>query len=224
VNPRGTLIVLAGRGETNGVYQRLGRRLSADAYRVRVVGDVTADPASSALLVRGLLDESSPDLPRVLVGSDAGALLALRIAAQHPAGLTGVVVAGLPLDRGGATDQVDAVALRSACPGHRGVLLDPTLVDLHAVERPIPADLAAPAPEVLRVPLLAVHGAADQVAPLEAARAYVGSAAHGRIAVVDAGRHDILNDVSHRSVAATVVLFLEQLRNAGVPTVELLAS
>ena len=35
------------------------------------------------------------------------------------------------------------------------------------------------------------------------------------------GRHDILNDASHRSVAASVVLFLERLRvGAEKPLVE----
>ena len=32
-------------------------------------------------------------------------------------------------------------------------------------------------------------------------------------AVIAGGRHDILNDVTHRSVAATIVLFLERLRH-----------
>ncbi len=35
--PRGTLVVLPGRGETAASYERFGRRLSADAYKVRYV-------------------------------------------------------------------------------------------------------------------------------------------------------------------------------------------
>ena len=34
---RGTVIVVPGRGEGSATYQRFGRRLAADAYRVRVV-------------------------------------------------------------------------------------------------------------------------------------------------------------------------------------------
>ena len=34
---RGTIIVVPGRGETRATYTRFGRRLAADAYRVRVV-------------------------------------------------------------------------------------------------------------------------------------------------------------------------------------------
>lgn len=38
--------------------------------------------------------------------------------------------------------------------------------------------------------------------------------------LVDGGRHDLLNDLSHRSVAATIVLFLESLRaGPGLPPV-----
>lgn len=32
---RGTVVVVPGRGETRATYGRLGRRLAADAYRVR---------------------------------------------------------------------------------------------------------------------------------------------------------------------------------------------
>ena len=47
----------------------------------------------------------------------------------------------------------------------------------------------------------------------EARRRYAQLGAEELTVVVD-GRHDILNDASHRSVAATVVLFLERLRSA----------
>lgn len=45
---RGTLIVLAGRGEHGGVYERFGRRLAFDAYRVR------APVAAAAALAEGV--------------------------------------------------------------------------------------------------------------------------------------------------------------------------
>jgi hypothetical protein len=34
----------------------------------------------------------------------------------------------------------------------------------------------------------------------------------GRLVTIAGGRHDVLNDVTHRTVAATIVLFLERLR------------
>jgi len=58
--------------------------------------------------------------------------------------------------------------------------------------------------------VLVLHGTADVVTPVEdAIGPYAGRA---RIRLVEGGRHDILNDLSHRSVAATIVLFLESLR------------
>ena len=66
----------------------------------------------------------------------------------------------------------------------------------------------------------AFHGGADVVAAPAAALAYYGDVPNSRVAIVQDGRHDILNDVSHRSVAATIVLFLEELRNNAVPTLQ----
>ena len=37
IGPRGTLILLVGRGENGDVYNRFGSRIAADAYRVRTV-------------------------------------------------------------------------------------------------------------------------------------------------------------------------------------------
>jgi hypothetical protein len=106
VNPRGTLVVIPGRGEGPSVYERFGRRLAADAYRVRVV----TDPVANEALILG------------------------------------------------------------------------------------------------------IHGADDQVSPLAQARARYATAPAAELVVINGGRHDALNDQTHRTVAATIVLFLERLR------------
>ena len=62
IRPRGTLIVLTGRGEPTTVYGRFGRRLAADAYRVRVVETRLDDLDATRREVAALLDE--PGLPR----------------------------------------------------------------------------------------------------------------------------------------------------------------
>lgn len=218
-SPRGTVIVLAGRGESAGVYGRLGRRLSADAYRVRAVGDVTASVSRSAQLVRSIVAESTVG-PVVLVGSDAGAVLALRLASERHSGVAAVIAAGLPNGTGIAGDAQAQLEVRTACPVHRGVLADPGLFDPLALSRDIPAHLTLPRPQDVGVPVLAFHGGADLVASPEAALAYYDDVPSSRVAIVAEGRHDILNDVTHRSVAATVVLFLEELRNNAVPTLQ----
>ncbi|MYV54557.1 lysophospholipase, partial [Streptomyces sp. SID3212] len=45
IAPRGTLFVLPGRGEHPLVYERFGRRLAADGYRVHALPTTPADRA-----------------------------------------------------------------------------------------------------------------------------------------------------------------------------------
>lgn len=211
VKPRGTVIVLAGRGESASVYARFGRRLSADGYRVRSVRDVTEGVARSAQLVRNLIAESDAG-PVVLVGSDAGAVLALRIASDRKSSVAAVIAAGLPRGQGLIADEETQLIVRSGCPVHRLVLTDRNAIDLTALSRDLPADLTLPRPADITVPLLAIHGSSDVVATPAEALTYYNAVPDARIAIVKDGRHDILNDLTHRSVAATIVLFLEELR------------
>jgi hypothetical protein len=53
LNPRGTVLVIPGRGEQPAVYERLARRISADAYRIRVLHDPTSDAAITLAQVTG---------------------------------------------------------------------------------------------------------------------------------------------------------------------------
>lgn len=200
IAPRGTIIVLVGRGETAAVYGRLGRRLATDAYRV-VVLDEDIDAGLAQVL---------PDAvrPVVVLGSDEGALEAVRVGARGD--VDAVILAGLPI-----SDQVlgDDLELRTACPNHRKILTS-SAVPLASVVLP---DLSSrlTALRAPRVPLLAIHGAADQVSPAVDAVARYERLGATKIHVIRGGRHDILNDLTHRSVAASVVLFLEELRDGG---------
>ena len=69
------------------------------------------------------------------------------------------------------------------------------------------ADLAR-----IRQPALGLHGTADPVSPLDAARERYRQAPRAELVSIAGGVHDVLNDVTHRTVAATIVLFLERLR------------
>lgn len=207
--PRGTLVLLPGRGETDATYQRLGKRLSADAYKVRLVPvDLDDVVGTRERIEKVLADESLPS-PKVLLGADSGATLAATLVAEVDA--DAAVLAGIALPgsdvAGGWEQQVEA---RSACPVHRGVLDGDLLFDRHALQRPLPwpaLELAAP-----DKPVLVVHGSADTVTPADGALAPYSGASGARVWLVEGGRHDVLNDVSHRSVAATIVLFLESLK------------
>jgi pimeloyl-ACP methyl ester carboxylesterase len=216
VEARGTVIVLGGRGDTPAAYARLGRRLSADAYRVRVVGDVTAPRSRTTELAKNLLREGGTD-PVVLLGVDAGALLALRFAVAAPHLVAAIISVGLPPQLPSVPEGVAQLPLRTRSPEHWATLANPAIVDPGALSRAIPDDLEPPSPGDVTVPVLGVHGDSDPVAPLAEALEYYGGIPSVRVFVVEGGRHDSVNDASHRSVAATIVLFLEELRN-GTPT------
>jgi alpha-beta hydrolase superfamily lysophospholipase len=205
LRPRGTLIVLAGRGESVDVYARFGARLAADAYRVHALPDAAADATTTAQAVDALLAGGDPR-PHVLVGSDAGALVALALATDRP--VDAVVAAGLPTTQHTVEDEVDA---RTACPVHRAVA--ERAIAAGALARLLPDELLTTDLTTVPVPVLALHGEADTVSPLEAALARYAALSRVEVATVRDGRHDVLNDLTHRSVAATVVLFLERLRD-----------
>jgi len=216
IAPRGTLILLTGRGEPAAIYGRFGRRIAADAYRVRVVETRLADLAATRADVVALLDDPELPSPRVLVGSDAGAVYAALLAQEL--NVDALVLAGLALSDGDGPDPADTwddeLDRRTACPAHRGVLTEEAGVRRGRLADPLPAALATPlgAPTI---PTLVVHGTADPVAPAADALAPFGddaSASTVQAVLVADGRHDILNDVTHRSVAATIILFLERLR------------
>ncbi|MCU1517037.1 MAG: lysophospholipase [Pseudarthrobacter sp.] len=214
VTPRGTLVLLAGRGEHPGIYARFGRRLSSDGYRVHVLGPDTAETGHDR--AARLLASSDPRTPRVVVGSDSGAALALGRGVSGPSGKArpdAIVVAALPL--GSAVTSLPDAEARSACPLHRGILADHANLDAGALARPVSAD-SLPAPEDVQPPVLVFHGELDPVVPVDDAARWVSRLPHGRLVTTSGGLRDALNDTSHRSVAATLVLFLEDLR-AGHP-------
>jgi alpha-beta hydrolase superfamily lysophospholipase len=63
------------------------------------------------------------------------------------------------------------------------------------------------------IPRLLLVGDQDPYADIEELRRYAKSLTSVRLTVVHGAHHDVLNDAQHRSVAATVVTFLEALRN-----------
>lgn len=210
---RGTVVVLPGRGEQPGWYERFGRRLAADAYRVRVAGDATSDLESVSAQVKALVAEPGLAAPVVLAGSDTGALLALRLAASGVVSADALVLAGLPDVAHQPVPKQDEAELRASCPNHRK-LLGPGTGALRP-ER-IPSVLREPAPPV-RVPVLGLHGDNDSIAPWERVAPIYRALPAAEVSFVDDGRHDVLNAAHHRSVAATIVLFLERLRADRAP-------
>lgn len=203
---RGTLALIAGRDETAAVYRRFGLRISADGYTVGVFEGPDAAAAAAWL-------GAQPDGPRVLVGSDTGASAVLTALAQGDVA-DAAIVAGIVVD----TEHTPTDAERTACPVHLGVLAEqhaatpaPAAVPAATAGLPDAADLAA-----IAVPVLAVHGESDPVSPIDQAHAVLSAIPDVEIVETVDGLHDALNDQTHRSVAASIVLWLERLRTGDV--------
>lgn len=210
--PRGTLVVVGGRGENAAVYQRFGRRIAFDAYRVRFVEGDLADLAAVADRIDTVLADSQTTLPAVLVGSDTGGAIVLDYLAHRPdrARPDAAVLAGLTFPDDETATFDDELSARTACPNHRKVLGREGVDHVLAAEE---VHVPRPASGSVDVPLLVVHGAADEVSPVERVRETVrGLSAHTELVTVDGGLHDSLNDVTHRTVAATIIRFVERLK------------
>lgn len=221
IGPRGTLIVIPGRGEQPGVYERFARRISADAYRVHVVTDPATDPDQTTAAVTAIAARGDLVRPLVLTGSDTGALFAVGLAAGGQVAVDALVLAGLPAagpapagrDGGGAVASwEEELDQRTTCPTHRGRLTE-LAVRRGALYDPVPggwyesADLGQ-----VTQPVLGLHGADDQVSPLAAVRARYAAAPSAELVSIEDSTHDALNNATHRTAAATVILFLERLR------------
>ncbi|WP_134768560.1 alpha/beta hydrolase [Nocardioides sp. 1609] len=219
---RGTLILLTGRGESAAAYGRFGRRISADAYKVRVVELDLDDIGAARDQVHALLADTTLPAPRVLAGTDAGAAYAAVLARGGQHAVDGVVLAGLALPGASAAEQDwdDELETRSACPAHRRVLTEDGSFERGALAQPLPPAWDEFGPQPSGLPTLVIHGSDDDLTPVDEALALFSGAPATETWVVEGGRHDVLNDVTHRSVSATVVLFLERLKlGADLPVI-----
>ena len=221
--PRGTLLLLPGRGEHPGIYARFGTRLAADGYLVRAL-DVGpwAEPAAVAKAAHAAAG-AFPARPVVLAGSDTGALQALHAVAGFRA--EGLLLAGLAPTRDPgppasrevpdapevAEDFEAELAARTACPVHRRLLSEDARFARGALAEPVPPALRAPPPAAVP-PVLLLHGDADPITPLAAARDLAARLPGAELAVLHGGLHDVLNDAAHRTVASAIVQWLERLR------------
>ncbi|MEB3962185.1 lysophospholipase [Streptomyces kunmingensis] len=238
---RGTVVVVPGRGETRATYDRLGKRLAADAYRVRVID--AAEPSDTQLgaymrefgerLAAAVADAAPEDgtvRPLVLLGSDTGAAaLAALTGSPDSTGAPrpdALVLAGLPGD-GAATSAGwdDELDVRTTCPAHRSVLTADPGVRRGTLDGPVPqALLDAAHATVSDLPHLLLVGEDDRLADHDGLGRLAKALPRARHAVVHGARHDVLNDQQHRSVAAEIVTFLEALRNDLTPLVTVGAS
>ena len=227
---RGTLVVIPGRGEQPAHYERFGRRISADGYRVHAVTDPTADAELTASQVTDQLAGHG----RPGSWSDPTPAPCSRPGWPPRARSPGSMRSCWP----GCRPHTPACRRpgRSGRPGGRLVGRGARHPDRmpHPPRAPVGS---GPAPRravrahprgwteradlgAVTVPVLGLHGTDDPVSPLAAARARYATAASAELVSIIGGRHDALNDLTHRTVAATVVIFLERLRlGPGLPRI-----
>ncbi|NMR20505.1 hypothetical protein [Cellulomonas fimi] len=215
---RGTVVVLPGRGEGPQHYARLGRRLSGDGYQVEVLLEVPDDAAALEAAWAGL---DAPLVgPVVVVAADASAGAAVESVVTGRVVPDGLVLAGAVVGDGRpAPADADVVASRTTCPVHRGVWESTAGDRADELRRTSAAARRwAEAAGAWRVglPALVLHGAADPLSPVDAVVGAVRSWPAASVLAVRGGVHDVLNDAAHRSVAAAVVQFLEDLRGSRV--------
>ena len=237
------MVVVPGRGETRATYGRFAARLAYDAYQVVVADPPAVDPASSAgyvgELTRLLADVVAAVVgefpggvarPLVLIGSDvAAAGIAAAVARTDPSAVwwpEAVVLAALPgydLRADGGWDE--ELSIRTNCPVHRGVLGTDEAVRRGTLADAVPDKLLDPAYQsTASIPHLLLIGDADPLADRDALAGVAKTLPTARLSVVRGARHDVLNDLQHRSVAAEVVMFLEALRTDLVPAIAVAAS
>lgn len=221
---RGTVLIVPGRGESPASYGRLGHRLAADSYRIRLLPAVDPDRLAAHLsdATRDLADR-----PRLLIGADTGAVaIAALLGRSSPDAAwwpDAVVLAGLPgytASRAGSWDEeLDA---RTHCPVHRAVLSDDPDVRPGSLAAAVPAELLDAAySEAVDIPHLLLAGDADPWADRDELARFAKALPSARLTVVHGAHHDVLNDLQHRSVAAEIVTFLETLRG-GPPLARIL--
>jgi alpha-beta hydrolase superfamily lysophospholipase len=233
VTPRAAVVFLHGFGEHTGLYHRYGFALNAvgiDLWAVDQFGHGLSPGArgqfgtledSSVLAERltVLAEAARPGIPLVAQGHSYGAVVTLFRLLEQPGRYRAGVISGAPLvpipeivDLNTAMN-LDVAGL-SADPFYLDCIENDPLAFSSADGRILTRELdrawdrfGSELP-MLTVPTLAVHGAIDPIASVGAVRAYADQIPALQMAEFAGSRHDVLNDTTHREVAAAVTAFI----------------
>jgi alpha-beta hydrolase superfamily lysophospholipase len=218
---RGAVLVLPGRGDSAAHYERFGARLAADGYLVEVADALVTSPEQATEAWRAFHASTDDAVRRTVIAVDVTAGLAAELVAAGTIPADALILAGPTTRQSEGTVSTSDIEARTSCPVHRGVLQGS---EAATRDREVEAS-AWPAAEVT-VPTLQLHGSADQISGVDAAIAATASWPAVEIGIIRGGVHDVLNDATHRTVAAEIVQFLERLRvsASAVPILERVAS
>lgn len=235
--PRAAVIFLHGFGEHTGVYHRYGFALNAAGIDLWAVdqfghgltsgdrGDFTTLEASIRLgdeLAR-LAAAATPGIPLVAQGHSFGAVATLWKLIDDAGPYRAAVVSGAPLVPVAGLVDADSTfeilpSQLSADPFYLDLMENDPLAFVDADGGPLARELDrgwdtfGASLSNLTLPTLAVHGGNDPIGPVGAVRAYAEQIPALSLVEVAGGGHDILNDVTHRDVAATIVEFINRHR------------
>lgn len=230
---RAAVIFLHGFGEHTGLYHRYGFALNAagiDLWAVDQFGHglspgergmlgTLEDSQALADALTDLVERRQPGLPLVAQGHSYGAVITLFQLLAQPSRYRAGVISGAPLVPVAEFVDLNTVINLDV----RGLSADPFYLDCiendplsftNTDGRSLTRELdrawhrfGAELPN-LGVPTLAVHGENDPIASVGAVRAYADQIPALQIAEFNGTLHDVLNDTTHREVAAKVVAFI----------------
>ena len=229
--PKSVVLLLHGFGEHSGYFHRFAAELTraaSDVWAPDHVGhglsgqhdglfESVEQLASNAELLLRDIDSEHPDLPLFIVGHSLGALTGVQMAARSPKRLSGLVLTGPAV--AGRPDPMPDDPIFSQDPSYcDDATHDPLAISApnavenlrRAVSEFLPR-LSSLVP-LLDVPTLVVYGEHDVFTGMDTARRWTAELPHGELIVVPDSYHDILNDRSHRLVAAKICQFIEKYR------------
>jgi alpha-beta hydrolase superfamily lysophospholipase len=239
-DPERVVVLAHGYGEHIGRYEHVADALVARGSEVvgpdhvghgRSAGEQALvedfEPVVDDL--RAVVHDARGDLPVVMVGHSMGGLIATRYAQRHPDDLAGLVLSGPAIGLGPVMEGWLAAPEPPSDPIDVAVLSrDPEVGEAYAADplvwhggwkRPtleafVAADKAiAAGPGFGDLPLLYVHGAADQLVPIDLARPVVERLAGPDSAfhVLDGARHEVLNELGQEETIGLVASFAERV-------------
>jgi len=234
--PRAAVVFLHGFGEHTGLYHRYGFALNAagiDLWAIDQLGHglspgergqlgTLEDSAALAGSLTAVVEREYPGIPLIAQGHSYGAVVTLFRLIDKPERYRAGVISGAPLvpiaelvDMNTIMN-LDAAGLSADRFYLDCIENDPlafTDADGRALARELDRAWDRFGNELpkLTVPTLAVHGGIDPIASPGAVRAYAEQIPALRYSEFAGARHDVLNDTSHRDVAATIVAFVDQV-------------